>query len=76
MKSFENFQLFYEDETDTGSVEIEPPTVASSEPLAFDSSADGYGYWKIVCPNPADPDNEASHYKTQAFRIGESDATI
>ena len=76
MKSFENSQLFYEDDADIGSVEITPPATASSEPLGYDNSPDGYGYWKIVCPNPADPDNEDSHFKTEAFRIGESDATI
>ena len=71
-QSFEFYDLFYQEdftESDAGTVSIVVPNV-SGKPL-HDA-----GKWRIVCPDPAFPDDPSMNLKTNALKINEGDGTI
>jgi hypothetical protein len=61
--------LIFEDPADDGSVSIELPN-ASGEPL------EAGGRYRIVCPDPAAPNDVDRYAKTTSFKISDSEASV
>ena len=71
--SFETAQIIYEDDQDAGKVTYTAPN-ASGPPLS--KGGDDGGKFRIVCPDPADPDNVDKYAKTRPFKITEGHTNI
>ena len=72
-KSFEFYDLIYQD----GFEELDVGTVSIAVPEASDVALTDFGgKWRVVCPDPAFPDDPSKNFKTKAFSITESDEDI
>jgi hypothetical protein len=55
---------------------IDADTVSIVQPNVSGAPLHDGGKWRIVCPDPAFPDDPSKNIKTNALRINEGDGTI